>query len=416
MSIRGNGSRLGSSRYGQYVSIVLLTLLGVALSAMVFLVAHIWERRAICSDFKSLADSRFQAITNTSDQIAKLISFADNVFLVGPGTDSPAFPGYVRSLRKFLEKDQTEYSAVHAVTWVPRVFRSEAAAYEQAARTVFDPRYRIHPSESSPQDCFPWYLSVGDTADGVQPGQDLSLDPAASKAMDQACRTGLGVAIAPMKLSDTPHAPLGYRVFHPLYRNGDPGNVEARVRDLAGFLCLDLDIGTLVANAFKDIKPQGIDVWVSDRTGRENTTLFRHVTRLGSLAVNPKAINHARDQLQTAEPINFFGRNVTLRAVSTPLFWEIHTIWQPWALLIVGLALTFTLAAHGASQTVRATAIEQAVSTRLAAFREEIDHPQPRRKEPASFPTNGVTRESLLGAPIDSGQTFTHPNESPTPM
>ena len=379
MSIQETSSVLNVSRCRQYAPTALLVALGAAISVAVFFVAYSSERRSIHREFASLAEDRLHAIGNIVDDSARLLQFADNVFLVGPRADSPEFPNYVRSLTTVIEADLSRHPAVRALTWMPRIPLAERAAYEQAARTVFDPKFQfskpgtpaIAGSDQQREEYFPSYLRIATAPNHDRPGKDSSRDPAEWKVMEQARDTGLIVAGAPMKLSADSNDRLGYQLFQPLY-HGNRGDIASRRQNIAGFLRVDSDIGESVAKAFKDIPPVGIDVWISDETDAQSVPICLHASRLQS----PAVVGEGRvdlDELESTWTTEFFGRKLLLRCCTTPAFWAGRTIWQPWVLLCGGLVLTLTVAVYRLSLTFRARAVERIVATRMAAFCQNVE-------------------------------------------
>jgi hypothetical protein len=379
MSTETNRSTLAMLFSRQGASTLLVTIAGLAASVLVFFAAYSWEFRSIHEHFDALAADRCDTTKSMFAETGKLIDFMDNVFLVGPKAASPEFSGYVRSLKNFFESDISKQLSVHGVTWVPRVPQSERDAYEKAARAVFDPNYHIHEPQVSDNknagkkhsDSYPCYLSLGKTSLRDHLGEDLSLDPAMWKAMQTACDTGEAVAVAPIAMPSNSEGRLGYRVFQPLYAGSNAMSVKERRQACTGFMCLHLDIGAMIDNALKEVKPVGIDFFVYDSTDPKRVLVSRHASRLQSGA-SSKDQSRDSEEVMTANPAEFFGRKLTLESQSTPVFWAKRTIWQPWVLLCGGLVLTLVMAGHQFSAAVHTNMVEQVVSTRLAAIQKEV--------------------------------------------
>jgi hypothetical protein len=378
----------------QCATSLLLAVFGAAISVAVFVAARSWELHSIRRDFDSLADDRFHVMESEFQDFAKLLAFADNVFMIAPGADSPGFTDYVRSLRTFLEKDQSRYPSLHGVTWVPRVPSAQRAAYERAARAAFDPRFQLggagSPAGTGPDvqraTCFPAYLCVGEPFGDGWPGRDLALDPAAWKTMTRACDTGTPIAMAPATMSGDANDRLGYRVFQPLYRGGDPGDSVSRRQASAGFLCADLDVGKLAEKAFRDLQPVGIDVNVYDGSGASSVLVCRHTSRVQSPGTG-RGGEDLGGQLAADCTTESFGRKLSLRCLSTDGFWAGRAIWQPWVLLCSGLALTLLGAGYHLTLALRAASIERAVSSRLSALLREVGQQQANRRQEPRLPT-----------------------------
>jgi CHASE1-domain containing sensor protein len=404
----------------------LVVLVGAAISATVFMAARSSERHSTQSDFVSLADDRFQAIDNVFEHFTKLVAFADNVFMVAPRADSPGFEDYVRSLKTYLGADRSRYPGLTAVTWAPRVRRDEVAAYERAAQAVFDPSFHIRwsaaaglASAATPgDDLYPSFLDIGSRSDMGQPGENVAQNPSAWQAMTQARDTGRPIAMTPIKTSSDANDRFGYRVFQPIYRGGDPGTTERRRAALAGFLCLDLDVGTMVGKAFEDMQPIGIDVWAVDQTQTSDAVLCRHTSRLDSKG-QAQGGRRNGNSLVTSSPLGLFGRNVTLYCVATPMFHSGHASWQPWAILCIGLALTLAGAVYRYNLAVRAAIVEQVVASRINSLRLEIEQQQSKRRQPKPLPTSmpGDTQHPpVYGAPVEMDQPGSMTEEPDVPM
>jgi CHASE1-domain containing sensor protein len=366
--------------YRQFMSAVLVAVIGTAVTLGFFCAAHSAKRHRIRAEFDSLADDRFHAVANMIASTSKLLSFTDDVFQVGPRADSPEFTNYLRSLEALLKRDLAGHLELNGLTWLPRVSPGKQAAYEHAAQEVFDPHFRLHGPDASadkadkgkdaqPADCFPCYLCLGKTELRGRLGEDLSLDPAMWEVMQRARDTGAMVASAPMKLSDDATY-LGYRVFAPLYANDDPGNAAARRETNTGFLCVDLAVGELVEIAFKNLVAVGVDVHWIDDTDKSRVDVCRHLSRLQLPTVCTTG-ECPSDELESSWTSDFFERKLLLRCVSTSTFWERHTVWEPWVLLFGGLALTLVGSVHQLSLALRANSIERVVNTRLAAIQRE---------------------------------------------
>lgn len=385
----------------RYASTALLSVVGVAISLSVFYTAYFWERRSIRREFDSLAEDRFHAISNKVDDSASLLHFADNVLLVGPRSDSHEFSHYVSSLAAVLKADLSRYPAVRSMIWMPRVSNSERAAYERAARTAFDPTFQFkEPGTSADagsgrllEEDFPSFLCIATKPNSDQSCKNSARDAADWKVMQRAIDTGLTFASPPISLSSGSKGPLGYRLFQPLYQ-GDAGDIASRRQSITGFLCVDLDICESVAKAFKNISPVGIDVWVYDDTDAEDVNICRHTSRLNSSLIDGGE-QGVGNELESTSTMEFFGRKLVLRCCSTPAFWGGRTIWQPWVLLCVGLALTLTGAGYRLSLAFHAAAIEQTVAMRIAAVCQDFEQRQKAKQssEPTSPPAENEKPE-----------------------
>lgn len=378
MSPQNNGSNHPVS-YGQYLPVALVAIVGAVVSLGVFYAAYSWEHRTVRQEFDSLADARFRAVENMIDGTAKLLSFTDDVFQVGPHVDSTEFPYYISSLKALLERDLAGHLDLNGLTWVPRVLPDDRAAYERAAQAVIDPHFQLQKPDTSadkgkdaqPADCYPCYLSLGKTALHSRLGEDLASDPAMWKVMQQARDTGAILASTPMKLADDAEQ-LGYRVFVPIYAGEVPANTEARRTAIAGFLCVDLAVGELIDLAFAKVTPVGIELLLIDETDTPHVDVCRHFSRIQSSTACADA-DSSSGELESNFPADLFGRKLLLRCASTSIFWQRRTMWEPWVLLFGGLIVTVVGAVYQLKLAYHSSHIERVVSSRLAAIQREAE-------------------------------------------
>jgi CHASE1-domain containing sensor protein len=358
----------------RYMPAVLIAIVGIGATMAVFFTAYSFEHRLIRHEFDSLSEHRFQGVNSTIADAAKLLQFMDDAFLVGPRVASSEFANYVQSLRSLLEADQAKYPSLRGIIWLPKVSDADRDAYQRAAKAVLAPDFRIQDEKNAGEkraQRFPVYLCIGKTNLRNQLGKDMSRDPAMWQAMQRACDTGNPVASEPIKLSSDAKGPFGYRLFVPLYTGNVADNMEARRKANAGFLCIETNIGILINTAFKDLPSAGIDLQVNDSANGESVTVCEHTSRLEPNAAQQD--DCPCDDLTLAKPSDFFGRKLLMTCRATDAFYARHTVWQPWALLVAGLALTLLAAVQQISRASRDRAIEQVVSTRLAAIQREAE-------------------------------------------
>jgi CHASE1-domain containing sensor protein len=368
------------TRYRQYVPAALVAIAGVLVTLGIFLTAYSWERRTIDQEFRSLAEDRFHAIDNMVAATSRLLHFTDNVFQVGPRPDSTEFPRYVGAVKRLLEHDLKGRLELSGLAWTPRVSPGERAAYERAAQAVLDPGFRLRTTNASAEkdqklqsaDCFPSYLCLGQTPLRGKLGENVALDPAIWELMQRACDADSIVAGAPLRLGGKTDGRLGYRIIKPLYTEDDQPDVAARRKNNTGFLCLDLVVSELVDIAFKNVAPVGIQVdWV-DVTDKSPIEVYQHMSRLDPSTVCEGGGCRSAE-LEATWTTDFFGRKLLLRCSSDRAFSGRRNIWEPWILLIGGLALTLLGAAHRFAVAYHNVSVERVVTTRLAAIQHEAE-------------------------------------------
>lgn len=414
MSTGTNRTESIMPQWRQFAPTAFLAVLGVVVSAVLFWAAYSWEMRSVRRDFDALADARCKEVSNAFKETATLLDFMDDVFVIAPRVDDPSFAGYLRYLTKLLEEDRNRHPEIISIIWAPRVSGGDRAAYEQAAQAAIDARFQIGKVNASvsteadegPSEQFPIYLRVAAKGDSGNLGEDMTIDPAAREIIRRSRDTGLPLAIAPIKIPNEA-GDLGYRVFQPLYHADDSGKISDRDKSLVGFLCLDLDIDKLVAKAMMNIKPVGIDFQVCDVTEGKSAVLYRHSSRLSDPVTAGDA---GLKELESNYTTEYFGRKVSIQCNSSQAFWAGRTIWQPWVVLLGGIAFTLVAAGYQINLAFRARAVDQAVTKRIARMQKEIEQRQQpdwqwKSKQSLTELTSGELRETAATADknIDDG-------------
>jgi CHASE1-domain containing sensor protein len=377
MSTRTNSMESAMPGWRQFAVTAFLVLFGAVVSLVLFWAAYSWEMRSIRRDFDALADARCKEVSNALQETATLLDFIDNVFIIAPQVNDPSFAGYLHYLGKILEADRFRHPEIVSLIWAPRVSGAERAAYEQAAKAAIDARFQIGKIDTSgdsgatekPAEHFPIYLCVAAQGNHDNLGEDITLDPAAREVVRRSADTGIPLALAPIKLSTGARGDFGYRIYQPLYNANVPGEPQDRRQSLTGFLCVDLDVGRLIDNAMKNIKPVGIDFQIYENNGGTPVILYRHSSRLTSPSA---AEDRNHKELESNWTTEFFGRKLQIRCRTSPAFWVGRTIWQPWVVLCGGLALTLLGAGYQFKLAFQTRAVERAVTKRIAKLNEEI--------------------------------------------
>lgn len=285
----------------------LTAICGLALTVAAAQTLHSLAGRESGLAFRGLADNQASdvqaAFHSIRDQhLATLTALVANSHVVSEGT----FDAFAAPL--------IESASVRAMLWAPRVAPLERAAFEDQARARGLPGYAVHAlaqadCDPASHDAFPVLLVS--PLEGNRPalGADLTSEPARRAAIEDAIRTGLPTASAPIVLVDDPVSELGMLAVAPVWAPEDPSRARGIVAAAIRFQSL-----LVHALAYPDpVEPRTrvALLWLDPGTPPRLIAAVPPVSGDVSGSVGPLA-----QEASVVRPISFLGQ--TLAVVVTP--------------------------------------------------------------------------------------------------
>ena len=364
------------------IAVMPASWIGVTCSLLLaFYVAH-WERAALSNELRELANDRAQVLhSSMRSSMEVLYSLAS----LHAATGDISLEHFVPFARDAIHR----HPELQAVEWIPRVPYVEREGYEQQRRAEgYDNFSFTEIGEDGlltragyRAEYFPVYFVEPFAGNAAAHGFDLGANSQRVAALEQARDTGLPAVTAPIRLAQETATQQGFLMFYPIYSIPAPKTQAERRASLQGFALAVFRAGDLVTNALRDIAERGVTVSIFD-TGDPLRPLARHEARHEALhEAQPEAstINSSRwwlnltpwlnKPMQWEIDINVAGRQWRLLFEPTRQFAASRRPHQSLAALIVGLILTFLLAAYLASAARR----EQEINAANAALQREID-------------------------------------------
>ena len=349
---------------GYYARVLSAAAIGIALSAVAFIMLLNSERHDIEMEFLRTASDRALALEHSINDNVESLEDIQSLYKASEDVERHEF-------RAFIEHELEERPGIQALEWIPRVAASERAAFEEAARNDGFLEFRIVERESQGtmvpaefrDEYFPVYYVEPYQGNEAALGFDLASNPIRLEALNKSRDTGQGVATARITLVQETEDQFGFLVFEPIYLKGFPAETLAQRREnLTGFALGVFRISDMLEHSLARSDTQtsgpGLDIQLYDRSAPpEQQLLFTTVPGNGAAA-------QVQSRLSLSRTFDVAGRNWELILTSPAAGLSVWSIWQAWAALAGGLLFTGLLSAYFLAAARRATAVELLVATR----------------------------------------------------
>ncbi|MFH1732544.1 MAG: CHASE domain-containing protein [Planctomycetota bacterium] len=278
--------------------------------------------------------------------------------------------------REFVKPFLAHNPGIQALEWIPRVPHSRRAACEEAARREGLADFQITERKRQGQmtraadreEYFPVYFVEPYEGNEVAVGFDVASNPARKRTLERAAESGLMAATSRITLVQEIGRQYGFLVFLPVYRKGQPtDSPEARRNSLEGFVLGVFRAGDMARRALAYLKPQGVDVYLLDRSAPEGARFLDfQPARTRSEPVQPMRDDDAglRAGLHHAAMLDVAGRKWLVVCRPTPAYFASGRTWELWLILCGGLVLTALVTGGFLSAIGRAERIERLVRER----------------------------------------------------
>ncbi len=329
------------------VLVVVVVCVGTAVSLVLFDTTRRWERERMQTAFEQAAEDRVCALRREIEADLLILQALSRFYVGSHEVERYEFWDFVGPLL-------SSHPEIQALEWIPRVRHSQRRAYEDAARRERFPHFQITERTEDGErgyliralpreEYFPVYFVEPYRGSEAALGFDLASDPTRREALDLSRATGRAVATARIVLVQETGRQFGSLIFLPVYEKGTRvDSLEARRRNLQGFVLGVFRVGDLVENALASLSAAGINVCVSDRSAPPGERfLYHHGSRMWKAHTSPAA-RHDRSEvgLQRTGALEVAGRKWQVLCKATRAFVAARTTWQPWGILVGGLVVT----------------------------------------------------------------------------
>jgi diguanylate cyclase (GGDEF)-like protein len=285
------------SKLRQFVPCIVTATIGLAVTAAVTMIILARDDGDAERQFSVLAENHFMVLQNGVNEYANRLKAVRALF------DSSADPVTRNEFDAFTQPLIHENSAIATLSWVPRIARQERDAHERQGASQGLPDYQIKaiPPDGklvrSPErdEYFPiFYATVPKTSPLY--GLDLGSEQPTLAELERA-RDENRLSFSPVpKLVSTGGIQPGFLFSLPIYRHGShPDTVEARRRDLVGFVHWSVITATMVTTVIHNNKtPKGLDLffYLPDSSAAA-IPFFMHPSRLRTSPLAPVSLAKA---------------------------------------------------------------------------------------------------------------------------
>ncbi len=364
MTDQGDWRLAGKGHAGplrRYLPVVLTACIGCFLAIAGCYFTHKFERESRQEAFNQIAEDQIRAVQSKLESTFTILRSIRGLFLASIKVDRDEFQTFL--------KTQNLDASIQALEWIPRVPASDRLQNEEEARLEGHPEFRIweHDEEGRSvaagerDEFFPVYYVEPLSQNQAALGYDFGSNKLRLLALHRARDSGKINASARTTLIQEIGDQHGMLVIAPIYQNGrSVDTVDERREHLAGFAVGVLRIGDLIDTAIgvgTDSTPVA-SVRVFDKSAPKRSQLLYPKD---STATDPA---EARPALYFSQAFDVGGRSWLVEVTPIPASKFSSVIWQPWAVLVVGLLFTGLLALHLALSANRTAQVEELVGQR----------------------------------------------------
>lgn len=341
-----------SSEHFRSLPIVLTLCTGMLFSGSAFLVAWNTDQHRIEEAFEQEAKDTTALIQRNVGQTLQQLEATAALYAASKQVTRAEF-------HKFVQFYLPSHPEIRALEWIPRVPHAQRQAYEQAAQQEGFANFQFTERNSHGElvqaaprtEYFPVYFVEPYAGNETALGFDLASNPDRLSALALARDRGRAVATAPITLVQQSNQPdKGFLVFWPIYQQGAPVNsVPWRRQNLIGFALSVFLVGDIVDQAFKDLQPKDIDIYLFHKLAtQEEHFLYGYSSKQPNhvLSLQEETAATLRQGLAYAAALNVAGQYWEIVVKPDDGYLRDRRTWHPWGILIAGLLLTLIFAGY----------------------------------------------------------------------
>jgi PAS domain S-box-containing protein len=389
-----------------------IAAVGLALSASAFWISRSVDSDRVRAGLDVRADWRTSDIRHHVEHDAESLRVIATFVEVRAETNNPIDQAQFQSVAHQAYDDA--HVPLRAVIWAPRVRHEEIESFLRSARRLRTDDYRLLDrapggatvAAAARAEYFPVLFDATFEGQRGVPGLTFDSEPARRAAMERARDSGAVTAADAVPLFTGDGRQLALLAFWPVYKGGRrPDTVEARRRDLLGFVIGVFRLDAALANAIRDTPGvlSTITLFGAGEGGAMRPVVQYRPDRR-AIVMGPDIAAPESAYRVVRAPV-ILGRSWRVEFDYAPEVVADLRSTAPWGWLAAGLLLTGILFIVFAQQGARRRAVEALVTARTAGLdranadlRREVDRRQ--RSEAASRETSELLQAMFDESPF----------------
>lgn len=354
------------------VSVLSPTLITLFIVVVVFAFVRQWEQGRSEAEFKDRAQRLTNAMQARLDYHIEVQKNVVSLFSAFENISERQFAG-------FVAQPISNYSALQAITWAPRITDAQRPAFEtrlsqsELMRQMLDlgnGQIMQMGADGRTQkaarraEYFPFAYVAPMLGNSSLPGFDLNSNPLINKAIEEARDIGLVVATGPI-----PDLPISRdkalaALVSPLYLNKPGGiDVEQRRANLSGLVVSVLNMGEALEGVLGAGDKANLHLRLLDLAGKSANGAGQPYAYYDSWGT---AKNNAGLRFR----LDFAGRELLLQVRASDAYWQQQKAWAAWTALAGGMLFAGLVGMYLLLVSGRSYAIEALVEQRTVQLHE----------------------------------------------
>ena len=376
MNDKSNATGARAKRTLAYIPVTAVVCVGVVLSIIIFAVTRQWEQRRITSELERTARTQVSLFKEQTG-LHELELKSTGAFFAGSiEVERAEFSTFVNVFLRV-------HTDMQALAWAPRVKKSDAANYVDAAVRdglsdfqITERRADGQPVKVASRDeYFPIFYIEPFKTNASMMGFDVASNAQILEALKRSRRSGRQTVTPKLELLPQRTEDPALLIVQPLYYRDAPTDTEqARVANLQGFAVGIFHVGEILEASLAILAEAQIDLFVYDQTApRSERFMYGHVSRpeqKDELAEIWQA--DIEKGLYYSETFAVADRRWRIVCVPTPDYIEARKTAQPWWNLSGGLFVTAVVGSYLMSLVRRGEHVDQLVKQQTANLEQEV--------------------------------------------
>ncbi len=307
--------------WSRRTTVAMPMLLAFAFFVAVFVKVNQWEQDTSLGEFHKASQDALDELHLKLEQEKTLLLGLQSLF-----GEAPIPQMTPREFMAYTQEILSNFPSLQILEWAPRVSLEERKQFELTQQKTF-PGFVIHELDSSGKillasrrpDYYPITYINPLAGNEIALGLDMSAAPGRNYALQEALRTGLPVATAPIRLVQAPTTQNGLLVFQSVSGKGKP----------RGAVLIVLRMKSFVSTA---LHPDQQELYLRLFDEDAHEVLYDNFPR--DTSIQP-----------FSQYFSFASRHYRMDTIPTPRYLARHHGWQSWGVLAAGMFGTGVLGA-----------------------------------------------------------------------